>query len=368
MGMKYKNNTIIFWMKEVCGVSNLNLLNIVRLEKNLNIILKLMPKELMQRFGLRQKVAQVLVEKRVLLGYHDYYEVALLEAQKHGVGIITYVDQGYPMQLKSVYDAPVIIFVKGRLLKQDNKSIAIVGTRHPTAYGKKAAYNIGKGLADQGFTIISGMASGIDSASHLGALDSGGRTLAILGTGLDQCYPKSNKKLYSKIIESGGALSEYPIGTDARPYHFPQRNRIISGLSCGVVVVEAGMKSGTMITVNHGLDQGKQIFAVPGNIYNSMSKGTNQLLRNGAAIVTEVSDILNELGYSYIEETVQRDYKDLSQLESEILQVIIKNEPIVIEELLMYTKSSVVNIGAYITALELKGYIDRVAGNMLVVK
>lgn len=366
--MIYHKNTIIFWLKNACGVTNINLLNIVRLEEDLNKILVMVPSELALKFKVKMHVAVTVSENKALLERCDYYREAVSEARRCGVDIITYVDDEYPMCLKEIYDAPVVIFIKGGLLKKDKKAIAIVGSRHPTAYGKKVAYNLGKELAQQGFTIISGLASGIDAASHLGALDGGGRTLAILGTGLDVCYPKSNKKLFMQIIESGAALSEYPVGTEARPYHFPQRNRIISGLSCGVVVVEAGLKSGTMITVNHGLEQGKQIFAVPGNIYNSMSKGTNQLLRNGAAIVTEIKDILNELGYSYIEETVQKDYNDLSPLEREILNVIKRNEPIIIEELLMHTKGTVSNIGAYITALELKGYIDRVAGNLLVVK
>ena len=204
----------------------------------------------------------------------------------------------YPKQLKQIYAPPLKLYVLGnkQLLKQ--KGIAIVGARKATEYGKKIALQISKQLSEVGINIISGLALGIDSYAHLGTLqkNSIGKTIAVLGSGLDKIYPKENIELAKKIIKSGGCLiSEYPVGTFASKLNFPQRNRIISGLSNGVLVVEASEKSGSLITADFALEQGREVFAVPGNILNKTSAGTNNLIKQGAKLVTNYEEILEEI-------------------------------------------------------------------------
>lgn len=204
--------------------------------------------------------------------------------------------EDYPQQLRDIYDAPSQIYVLGNkeILKQ--KGVAIVGSRKATEYGKKVALQFAKALSEKGIHIISGLALGIDTYAHLGTLQSNyiGKTIAVLGSGLNEIYPKQNIELARRIIKSGGCIiSEYPIGTKPEKLHFPQRNRIISGLSKGVIVVEANEKSGALITADFALEQGKEVFAVPGNICNNTSKGTNNLIKQGAKLVSGYEEIFD---------------------------------------------------------------------------
>jgi len=200
----------------------------------------------------------------------------------------------FPSLLKSIYDYPLGLFYKGILPEDSDLKIAVIGSRECTDYGRNAAYRLSRELAERGVTIVSGMARGIDGTAHKGALEAGGFTVAVAGTGLDICYPSENARLLSKIIENGCAISEYPPETMYQKSHFPQRNRLISGISHGVIVVEAALKSGTNITIEQAIDQGRVIFAVPGNIYSEVSEGTNQLIKDGAVPVTGYEDVLIE--------------------------------------------------------------------------
>ena len=204
----------------------------------------------------------------------------------------------YPKQLKEIYDAPVKIYVLGNKELLNQRGIAIVGTRKATEYGKKVALQFSRDLSEIGVNIISGLALGIDTYAHLGTLqlEGKGKTIAVLGSGLDQIYPKQNIELARKIIKSGGCiLSEYPLGTKPEKLNFPQRNRIISGLAKGVLVVEADEKSGSLITADFALEQGRDVFAIPGNIFNSTSRGTIDLIKQGAKLVSNIKDIIEEL-------------------------------------------------------------------------
>lgn len=207
-------------------------------------------------------------------------------------------DKDYPKQLKCIFDPPLKIYVLGNKEILSQKGIAIVGARNATEYGKKVALQFAKELAQKGINIISGLAVGIDTYAHFGCLqeNSKGKTIAVLGSGVDELYPKQNIELAKKIIGYGGCIiSEYPIGTKPNKLHFPQRNRIISGLSRGVLVVEASEKSGALITADFALEQGKDVFAVPGNICSNNSKGTNELIKQGAKLVNCLMDILVEI-------------------------------------------------------------------------
>mgnify|MGYP003300428085 CR=1 FL=1 len=204
----------------------------------------------------------------------------------------------YPKQLKNIYDPPVKLYVLGNKQLLSQKGIAIVGTRKASEYGKKVALQFSKDLSQKGINIISGLALGIDTYAHLGTLqqNSIGKTIAVLGSGLDNLYPKQNIELAKKIIKSGGCLiSEYPIGTKPERQNFPQRNRIISGLSKGVLVVEANEKSGALITTDFALEQGRDVFAVPGSVFSHISVGTNNLIKQGAKLVSKCEEILEEM-------------------------------------------------------------------------
>ncbi|MGE5585407.1 MAG: DNA-processing protein DprA [Bacillota bacterium] len=220
----------------------------------------------------------------------------LQRADGLGVNIVTTSDPGYPERLLNIDHPPPVLYVKGEILPRDGLAIAVVGARRATRYGREVARLVAGEAAGAGFTIVSGMARGVDSAAHRGALDTGGRTIAVLGCGVDVVYPPENEKLAEEIAGNGALVSERCLGT--RPYgqNFPARNRIISGLSLGVVVVEARETSGALITAKFALEQGRDVFAVPGDIRSPLSRGTHQLIRDGARLVEGIGDILEELG------------------------------------------------------------------------
>lgn len=212
-----------------------------------------------------------------------------------GIRVIGLHDDDYPARLRTIYDPPAVLFVKGTLLPEDRRAIAIVGSRRASPYGRHVAAELAAGLARHGFTVVSGLALGADAAAHEGALRAGGRTLAVLGGGVDIVYPPEHADLYGRIAASGAVISEAPPGAPSTKSSFPIRNRIISGLSVGVVVVEAPEKSGALITAAHALEQGREVFAVPGSVNSAQSRGSHQLLRDGAHLVESVEDILQEI-------------------------------------------------------------------------
>ncbi|MEE8574737.1 MAG: DNA-processing protein DprA [Thermodesulfobacteriota bacterium] len=220
--------------------------------------------------------------------------------EEAGIRTLTITGDNYPARLLNNYDPPLILHAKGdlRLLESDAAAVAIVGTRKPSHYGLRMSESIARDLATLGVIIISGMARGCDSAAHRGTLSAGGKTIAVLGTGLDIIYPPENTKLYSEIAEKGLIVSEFPLGTPPRPQNFPIRNRIISGLSLGVLVVEAPLRSGAMMTARLALEGGRDVFAVPGEALKNKNSGTNKLIKDGAFLVAEASDVLDGLGLS----------------------------------------------------------------------
>jgi DNA processing protein len=213
---------------------------------------------------------------------------------KMDVKIITCLDELYPTNLLNIYDRPALLYISGHLEKEDIP-VAIVGSRHASTYGRYTTDRISRELALRGITIVSGMARGIDSCAHRGALAAKGRTIAVLGSGLDVIYPPENKNLFTDIAQNGAVVSEFPLGTQPLPYHFPARNRIISGLSYGVVVVEAGEKSGSLITARLAMEQGREVFAIPGAIDSASSRGANSLIKQGAKLIDSIDDILEDI-------------------------------------------------------------------------
>lgn len=225
----------------------------------------------------------------------DLVDREIENAGRQDIRIITLFDKEYPEALSHIDNAPAILYLKGRLIAEDTFALAVVGSRIMSEYGRKIASDLSYELALSGLTIVSGMARGIDTLSHAGALKAGGRSIAVLGCGLDVCYPPENKDLMNAICRSGCVLSEFPLGTRPDRGNFPRRNRLISGLSMGVLVVEATARSGSLITARFALEQGKEIFAVPGNITSITSEGTNTLIKLGAKPVQSAEDVLEEM-------------------------------------------------------------------------
>ncbi|MBU8932462.1 MAG: DNA-processing protein DprA [candidate division Zixibacteria bacterium] len=276
-------------------------------------------------------------------------------------------DDTYPHALSTIASAPPLLFRKGLPAKPDDHMIAIVGTRHPSENGRLFAFNFAKRLAADGIVIISGMAEGIDTAAHMGAIEAGGRTVAIWGSSLDHVYPTTNKQLAMDIATSGATYSEYFPGTRPDRAHFPERNRIISGFSEGVVVVEAGRKSGALITATLALEQNREVFAVPGSPGVGTSIGTNELIKKGASLITSVDDIYSELP-TLRGEVVARQFKtlpDLTEPERRIME-LVTSDPIQIDQISRTAQIPIEEITQYLLALELKGVIRELSGKRFV--
>ena len=247
-------------------------------------------KMLLQINGVTQQTVHALNEGKECVA--DW----IRELDSLGIRYISINDRCYPHLLREITDPPVGLYIKGDLPENDCVMISIIGARRCTDYGRNMAYKLSKNLAKEGIVIVSGMARGIDSMGHKGTLDANGRTIAVLGFGHKHCYPPENKSLMEEISKSGCLISEYPPDTEATRYNFPQRNRIIAGISQGLIVVEAGKKSGTLITVDFALDDGRTVMTLPANITSKASEGTNELIKQGCPIVTCTEDVLFELG------------------------------------------------------------------------
>lgn len=293
--------------------------------------------------------------------------------KKYNIKLVTIFDKDYPENLKNIASSPPILYVRGDIKPEDKLAVGIVGSREPSSYGEIVAYKFSKELSSLKFTIISGLAKGIDYYAHLGAIKSGGRTIAALGTGIDVIYPKEQEMLFEQIIEHGGLISEFPIGTPPLSYNFPKRNRLISGLSLGIVVVEGGIESGAMITANFALKQGKKLFAVPGSITNYKSSGPHKLIKEGAKLVENVEDIIEEIStlnliYKKSEEEEKRineEIENLSELEKKIYN-ILSSEPLYIDEIHYKTGIASPEIDNILLGMELNGVIKELPGKMYV--
>jgi len=278
---------------------------------------------------------------------------------------ISLQDKNYPAILKEIHDPPKDIYVKGKIMPQDKIGIAIVGTRKCTQYGKQVAYEISSKLAKLGITIISGLAKGIDTYAHRAALESNGRTIAVLGTSLDKesFYPSSNWELSKEIAKNGAVMSEYPFGTWGNKFTFPQRNRIVSGLSLGTVVIEAPEKSGALITASLAVEQNREVFAIPGPIYEKNSQGTNKLIKMGAKSVSGIEDILEELNLSHLlKHKKTKGIKPENENEKIILS-LLSAQPIHIDEIIKKSKLSTGIVNSTLMILELKNGIKNLGKN-----
>ena len=294
------------------------------------------------------------------------YDMSWLEQQNNSV--ITYNDTHYPAQLKEIADPPPVLFVRGNPDLLSLPQIAIVGSRNPSALGEETAFNFAKALSIYGFVITSGLALGIDGASHRGALNALGYTVAVAGTGLDRVYPARHKELATEIVNTGVMISEFPPGTNAKANHFPRRNRIISGLCQGLLVVEAAKQSGSLITARMALEQNREVFAIPGSIHNPLARGCNALIREGAKLVETTQDILEELNqfYQQDEKLLPFTMQSTLDLEQQTLLNRVMFSPTSIDHLVENTGESVEVISSMLLILELQGYLEATAGGCYV--
>lgn len=278
---------------------------------------------------------------------------------------ITINDSEYPFVLKKIQNPPQVLYIRGKI--PQGPCFAIVGTRRCSAYGKQIALEIGADLASAGLIIVSGMAKGIDTASHQGCLEAGGKTIAVLGTGLDDnsIYPQENLKLAHKIIETGGCLiSEYAPKTFGRRENFPQRNRIISGLSLGVLVVEAKIKSGALITARWAQEQKRKLFAIPGPIHSLNSRGPNFLIKNSAFLVENASDILKQLNLKYLRLHLNKQENKEKTSEENLILRVLKEQPLHIEKIIEQTNLPAQKILSMLSIMEIKGQIRNLGSNI----
>jgi DNA processing protein len=286
---------------------------------------------------------------------------------KHKVTAFTRHDPAYPARLKEIYDLPPVLYIRGELTAADEWCVAVVGTRRPTPYGRQVAEELSYALAQNGISLVSGLARGIDSIAHRAALDAGGRTMAVLACGLDIVYPPEHVRLALEIAEHGALVSDYPLGTQPRGEFFPRRNRIMSGLSLGVLVVEGDFKSGAMITARLALDQDREVFAVPGSIFSVQSRGANSLIREGAKLVHRVEDVLEELNLTMVPQQIEmKETIPATDTEAALLRHISR-EPVHIDDMCRSSGLPIATVSSVLAMLELKGLV-RQMGSMSYVR
>lgn len=291
-----------------------------------------------------------------------------------GIHLLTITDPLYPKNLATIFDPPLILYVKGNFIPEDQYSIAIVGSRYPSAYGIRMAAQFSSALAERGVTIVSGFARGIDGEAHRSCLRAKGRTIAVLGCGLDVIYPKEHSKLYLEIAESGAIISEFPLGTIPESFNFPRRNRIITGLSMGVLVVEASRKSGSLITASIAAEEGREVYAIPGQADAITAQGTNHLIQNGAKLATSADDILLDLApqmkATFTKVGTDTDVRscacpDRMPAEDPVLKLLEK-EPLSLDEIMAAAQESPTSVYSRLTKLEMQGHIKRMFGGKYV--
>jgi DNA processing protein len=315
------------------------------------------PDELMQS-GLGAKVVERVIQAR------DNVDLDMVwgKIEKQGIKILTWQDEAYPGRLKEIDQPPPVLYIRGEYLPDDLFAVAIVGTRRVTPYGRQITEELSSFLAANGMTVISGLARGVDAVAHQATLKAGGRTIGVLGSGVDKIYPPEHRALAEQMMERGAIISDYAPGTPPDASNFPPRNRIISGLSLAVVVVEAGETSGALITAEFAAEQGREIFAVPGSILAPQSKGTNKLIQNGALPLLTVTDLMQALDITRVSEhKAARRIIPADTTEAKLLDVL-GNEPLHVDEIRNQAELPIEKVSAALALMELKGIVRQVGG------
>jgi len=357
---------LLYWfkLKSVPGVGNLLFKRLIDNFKSPDKVFDVEDNDLLEIDGITRRLVSSIRNHKLSASYKNEMDII----SKKGYRVITLNDTAYPPLLKEIPDPPPYLYVFGNLEPETHK-VAIVGSRNATQYGLDAARYISQDLASINITVTSGMARGIDTSAHSGAIYGKGKTIAVLGTGLERIYPVENKKLFYKIAENGAVVSELPLHAEPDPHHFPARNRIISGLSLGTVVVEATRKSGSLITAKLAAEQNREVFAVPGSIKSFKSYGAHSLIKEGAKLVVSVKDIIDEFPFLSTQETMNiKDKVDLSSLSSDE-RFIFKSlgpYPVHIDELIRMSGHGAGLLSSILLGLELKGLVKQQPGKLFV--
>jgi DNA processing protein len=355
--MKIENYSLLC-LSQINGIGSQRIRNLVAHFKSPEAIFKASFQELMQVEGIDKTLAGNIKQFRK----NDFAEQQLERARKFGVTIINFWNDDYPKPLKSIANPPILLFISGTLQQIDCYSIAIVGTRHPSPYGKMQCEKFTHDLCMNGLTIVSGLARGIDTIAHKMVVASGCRTIAVLGSGVDCIYPEENRSLAEQIMKNGAIVSEFPMMTTPDAINFPRRNRIIAGLSLGTLIVEAGQKSGALITADFAVEQGREVFAIPGQINNPRSFGCHMLIQQGAKLVQSVEDIFEELGI----ETREIEEKKSTQIpltnQERIVLSFLTSELQHIDDIALHSQLQTSQVLSILLSLELKNFVRQFPG------
>jgi DNA processing protein len=317
------------------------------------------PMDALRAAGLSSKLCERVVQMREGINL----EKVMSDISSKGIKILTWEDEQFPARLKDIDQPPPVLYVRGELTEEDFWAVAVVGTRRVSAYGRQIAEELGAYLAASGVSVISGLARGVDAIAHQAALKNGGRTIAVLGSGVDRIYPPEHKQLAEKITAQGAVISDYAPGTPPDASNFPARNRIISGLAMATVVVEAGETSGALITAQFAIDQGREVFAVPGNILAPQSKGTNNLIAQGAHPMLSARDLLEILDLGRVsEQKTVRQSIPCDETEARLIQ-FLTHDPLHLDEIQNLSGLPIERVSATLVMMELKGLIRQVGGN-----
>jgi len=310
--------------------------------------------------GIGEKLAEKIDRERKNINPDEEWT----KLEKENIHMITWDDADYPELLREIANPPYILYIRGDFDLNSMPMISIVGSRKFTAYGSQVASTFARDLAQAGICVVSGMALGIDAIAHEGALSSGGKTVAVLGDGLDDesIHPKNNFNLSQEIIENGALVSEFPLGTPPLAFNFPARNRIIAGLSLGTLIIEAGEKSGTLITASLALEFNREVFSVPGSIFSQQSLGTNELIKKGAKVVTNVKDILEELNLEKKKIKNKILPKSFTTPEEKIIINLLSQEPLHIDKISKMSKLSMAQVSSQLSMMEIKGWVKNIGG------
>ncbi|OEG00389.1 DNA protecting protein DprA [Vulcanibacillus modesticaldus] len=360
---------LLVYLHTIKGVGWNTLSRIVSSFNTLAEIFSVQPLELSMLSGIEYSVAEMIINN-LQVDKINRFKNLLFVWGKNNIKIVTYFDSDYPAILKEIANPPWVLFAFGDLNFLHQHSIAIVGTRSPTNYGKIVSEQLAKELVDYDFVVTSGLARGIDRLAHEGTLAKQGKTIAVMGNGIDVVYPKENQKIYDSIRETGLVISEYPPGTRPHPGYFPRRNRIISGLSLGTIIVEASSKSGSLITAQFALEQSREVFAVPGPITSQKSLGTNSLIKQGAKLIQSIEDVIEEFTYIH-KEKFQKNEEKLETLNSlnnseQMVYLIVQSTPIHIDEIYDQVSMDLSNLYESLLSLQLKGVIKQLSGGLYV--
>ncbi len=353
------NNNRKYWVgfNLVKGIGAVRLKKLLTAFGSIEAAWEASPKAL-REIGLQAKLIENLQQARTNISL----DVILSQIQSQGIRVLTWDDEDYPARLNEISNPPPVLYVQGTYIPSDEWAVAVVGTRRITPYGRQVTERIVTKLAQAGVTVISGLARGIDGVAHKIALETGGRTLAVLGSGVDRIYPPEHRKLAVQVAENGALISDYAPGTPPEASNFPPRNRLIAGLSMATIVVEADKRSGALITANFANDQGRDVFAVPGSVLSPQSRGPNRLIQDGARPLLNPQEILDVLDLTLVSEhKVARTILPANAIEAQLFE-IVGHEPLHIDEIRAETNLSIETVSSNLAIMELKGMVRQVGG------